>query len=210
MSLLTDDELVAVIAEGGLSWPVPLLTVEMSAKGLRHAAQVGLRSLMARDLVANEHAGLTFAPQVVDPIRAIAGASAWQAAYIADLDSPESVAGASTFVFETIGRSSFLDLVSAIGVHQFAESTAPDGSNLLIAQAKNVFDFGIRGADGGSRLFFGSNRSNVWVAVASQMIQVVHIGGEGDSVRVVETHDEFSETLCREVLDGTYNSGRPG
>jgi hypothetical protein len=87
--------------------------------------------------------GVEIAVDIVNSLeRAIASHSVM--AWVASIDDPARLAGSSTVIFRQ-PHGDLLDLTSANGIHNLRSITAKASDEIVIALAKNVFDFGFAG-----------------------------------------------------------------
>jgi hypothetical protein len=157
---LTDDEIVAVSIDGGTAWPLPLITVDSELAAMSSARLRGIRSLTIRELTVDE------APnqELSSIVKAATSATRWCAALGVDKDGSPLV-GTSTYVLDCGDGLAVIDLVSVDGTHRLSSTTIADAHQLLVALAKNVFDFGFSGVVPGAQLLVGCSDRDAWVAV---------------------------------------------
>ncbi len=157
---LTDDEIIAVSIDGGVAWPLPFITVASEVGAMSSARLRGIRSLAVRGLIVDA------APteDLSSIVKAAATASRWYAAFGVDGDGSPLV-GTSTYVLDCNDGSAVIDFVSKDGIHRLSSSNIADANQLLVALAKNVFDFGFTEALPGLQLLVGRSDSPSWVAV---------------------------------------------
>jgi hypothetical protein len=185
--LLTDDEVVAISLEGRLTWPTPLPSVELDESGIARSQQLGLRSLVVRGLLDSAARPPGVAPEISDIVRTVAEAPSWVAAYVASTGSPTKLAGDSTYVYRA-EPSWLLDAVSPGGIHQIGATTNENAEELIVALAKNVFDFGFRGDRTDAALFIGNSESPEWVKICAGELELGHFS-EGAFVPISSVSD---------------------
>jgi hypothetical protein len=143
----------------------------MTESGLNSAQQRGARSLVVRGLLSVTADGPVFSQEVVETVLGAATAPSWVAAYVATADQPTTLAGDSTYVYRA-EPSWLLDFVSPGGIHQLGVTAADDAEALILALAKNVFDFGFLGNPTDAVLFVGNSASPEWVKIREGELEV--------------------------------------
>ncbi len=170
---LTDDEIVAISIDGGAAWPIPLITVDIDFAAMSSARLRGIRSLAVRELIFDA------APsqELSSIVKAAATATRWCAAIGVD-ENGSPLVGTSTYVLDRGDGLTVIDLVSGDGTHRLSFSTIRDANQLLIALAKNVFDFGFTGDAPGLQLLVGRSDRASWVAVKEGAVGVAQVASQ--------------------------------
>lgn len=152
--ILTDDEIAAVALDRRLAWPMPFPTVVPDVDHLAAAAARGRRSLLVRGLANPSDSGVEISTDVAETLeRAVSARNI--AAWVASEEDPSVLAGSSTVIYRQ-PNGDLVDLTSAIGIHDFRSLSAGDADAIIVALAKNVFDFGFSGPRSpGARLLVG-------------------------------------------------------
>jgi hypothetical protein len=195
IATLTDDEIIAISIDGGAAWPLPFITVASEVGAMSSARLRGIRSLAVRGLIVDA------APteDLSSIVKAAATASRWCAAFGADGDGAPLV-GTSTYVLDCSDGSAVIDLVSRDGTHRLSSSEIADANQLLVALAKNVFDFGFTGAVPGLQLLVGRSDSPSWVAVKQGSL--AHAEVASDKVTVSDWASTWTpDAVIRALVD---------
>jgi hypothetical protein len=138
--LLTDDEVVAMAALLEQPWPTGLVTVDPSPHGLRDAALRGIRSLGVRGLLAGDPSGpdgFVIHPEIASVIEGFVTATRRIGAYLAPVQAPDSLAGASITAAAVEDRW-YLDAATAQGVHSFRSASRLEMIDALADLAEKV------------------------------------------------------------------------
>ena len=169
--VLTDDEIVAVALERRIAWPVPFPTVATDVDHLAAAAARGRRSLLVRGLATPSDSRVELSQPVIDTLdRAVSGRIVL--AWVASLDEPTVFAGSSTLLSRRPDGDQ-LDLTSASGIHDFRATTPDAAEAIVVAIAKNVFDYGFAGtAIPTTRLFVGPFGGGPLALVSEGVLEV--------------------------------------
>lgn len=195
--VLTDDEIAAVALARHLAWPVPFATVATDVEHLAAAAARGRRSLLVRGLATPTDAGVDIAADVAGVLEQ-AVASRNVMAWVASIDNPAVIAGSSIVIYRS-PAGDLIDLTSAIGIHSFRSVRPADWEAIVVATAKNVFDFGFFGPDDSStRLLVGRFGEASLLLVSVGKVEAATWGSAGLEVRSEST--DWSPLLIGRAL----------
>lgn len=168
--VLTDDEIAAVAFECHVAWPAPLPTVTAALDDLSRAAARGRRSLLVRELASPIEDSVSIDAQVVDAIQRAAD-SRCVVTWVASSDQPARLAGSSTVIYRR-QDGDLVDLTSGTGIHNLRTNDAAESEALLLAIAKNVFDFGFAGnPQSTARLVVGALDGKVALLISAGRIE---------------------------------------
>ncbi len=168
--VLTDDEIVAVALERHLAWPVPFPTVATDIDHLAAAAARGRRSLIVRGLAIPTNSGVVVSADLIDTMEQ-AASSRCVMAWVASIEASAVLAGSSTAIYRR-PSGDLIDLTSAIGIHDIRAVSTGDADAIVVALAKNVFDFGFAGpANPAIRLLIGEFGGRSLVMVSEREVQ---------------------------------------
>ncbi len=184
--VLTDDEIAAVAFELHVAWPAPLPTVATQLEDLGRAAARGRRSLLVRELAGSSEGSVTIDVQVADAVQRAAD-SRCVVAWVASVDQPARLAGSSTVIYRR-QDGDLVDLTSGTGIHRLRTNVAEESEALVLAIAKNVFDFGFAGKpDPTARLVVGALDGEIALLVSKGSIESGKWSPIGIDVETVTT-----------------------
>jgi hypothetical protein len=157
MTILSDNEIAAVLARSGESWPGPLPTVILHEAELLQAALSGVRSLVERDLATMHGIDYSVDEDVRQLVHSVVVADVASSVHVAEEDHPGQLRGSSAYLYS--GPSgAVIDLLTIGGVHNLSRVDFEAGVGVLSAAAGNVFRNGIEGpADSAPAMFARSS-----------------------------------------------------
>jgi hypothetical protein len=202
MTVLSDDEIVAVVARGGKHWPSPLPTVALNAEEMLRSALRGVRSLVNRD-AATMH-GIDYeVDQAIDAlIRRVMNASGSSVAYVAESTQPGRMRGSAGYLYSD-ADGAVLDLVSVEGLHNFTDVSPDEGLPFLIALAHNVFRTGIAASsDSEPALFLRSSvKDGYAIRISEGQLSAGTVVGTGaDATFLAEHSGSWNELELRDLI----------
>lgn len=139
--LLTDDEIVALVAATRTPWPYGLPTVPADDRALTAAGLRGLRSLAVRGL-ARTGTAVEYSPQLSEAVRSAATAAHHVVAQVAVRESPAQPRGSAVGIFRA-EDGWMADSVTLAGVHALRETTLDDAADLLLRFVTEVWENGV-------------------------------------------------------------------
>jgi hypothetical protein len=202
VTLLSDDEIAAVVAGGQKHWPSPLPTVPLDEAEMLRAALRGVRSLVARNLAVMVGIDYTVDDALVTLVDRVVAAKAVSVAYVAASSHPSPLRGSAGYLYLD-GNSAIVDLVSGGGVHDLAAVAIADGAVLLSALADNVYRTGIVAGTGDEPALFLRSTANADRAfrVTNGVVESGTITGDGsDESFEVSSSGPWNEDKILELL----------
>jgi hypothetical protein len=197
VTVLSDDEIVAIAVKDGASWPGPLPTINLGEREMLQAIVRGVRSLLARELVTM--IGIDY--EVSADVRTLIGqatlATHAASAYVSEVSSPGQLKGSSAYLY--FGESgAVIDLVTLGGVHEVGEVSADGGLSVLTALADNAHRFGIEAEEGAEPALYVRSTAHPEEArrITKGKLAIGRIVGEGAKVKfdsTAESHWDDAE-----------------
>lgn len=178
--VLTDDELVAIAADGASFWPGPLPTVDIEdVESLTAAALRGQRSLFVRGLLTEVGALEGDVARVVAPI---AGRMDSYTVYLADAQFQRASWGFATTHYAT-SAGWVVEEVSAPGVHRFVRATTTENRDYFRILLATAVEAGPESADPDAPVWLciaAADADGATVAAAHRdEIRYVRLGTDG-------------------------------
>lgn len=145
--MLSDDEAVAIAAQGGVVWSMPLPTVNVQEPREVSAAMArGVRSLRLRGLLSGEAGQPELAEELRGFARGAQSTPGLMAQVVRNGARPVPLGG-GVVASAVSGEEAFVDLISASGVHDFAVLPLPQAQATLLTYLRTVFESGPAGPD---------------------------------------------------------------
>lgn len=183
--LLTDDEIVALAALLGRSWPTGLATVVDTPEELSRAGQRGVRSLTIRGIVtADGESGYMAHPGVAAIVETFLRAPRRIGAYIAPAAAVDTMAGAAITAAPVAGIW-WIDFATAQGVHGFRQAQGEEVLATIAELADQTWD---------GTLLAGADDPSAYACV-------IICGGESDQRIVVRANGSDGGSWDRAPLE---------
>lgn len=198
--LLTDDEIVALMARCDVAWPLPLPTVGRVPDLVRAAGVRGVRSLAVRGLAdTRAPAAVSYQDDLLHMTRSIARAEARVLAYVARRTEVFAPRGAIVGVFRSGDDRWLIDSMTGNGVHAIWPGAGVDAVEIIARFGRAVWESGVSdptGAGDMGLLVASSDAAKpVFFVGRGHVSRLSIVLGEPSMVFTVEDRDEpLSET----------------
>lgn len=205
---LTDDEIVALVAETGVTWPLALATVDVTDDEAMRAAVVrGIRSLLVRDLArARQPVGLDTDEAVLALVRAVAGASTHLQVRLGVDDADATGARQLLSLHGTDGAATWISATSSpLGINEISVVSSEEARSVLHGLLAEVYTNGVPeggGSAGRGRLQVLRSGGTTSRTVVVERGSVTTVGRGEDAGSAAQAPIEWSDDLAAGLLAG--------